>query len=242
MKKEDGGMGAGPDEVWNEDFLLTVGEEQSQIHTDEHSLLMSPSAFAAYEGASAEHSHTYAEVSFKPADGTSDGYNFVVLARLVDDGPSKKFYQVKAVKQWLWACRATLFIINAGEAADLGAHVAAMIQSPPSTCQTCADYPVPAGACLQMDEGDPEPDFSSDTVWLRIKVKNTTDPHPKITGTLAWDCTDNQPINDCTNKFQIEREDAQDDDGMLGISGIWALESHDESYLIDLFRAGSQPE
>jgi hypothetical protein len=205
---------------------------------------MSPSSFAAYERVSADHPHTYAEVSFKPADGTSDGYNFVVLARFVDEGSTKKFYQVKAVKQWLAACRPTLFVVNASEAAALGQHAAELLQSPPADCQTCDDYPLPdTAACLQMSEGDPEPDFGSDTVWLRIEVNNVGTPlHPKITGTLAWDCADDSPINNCAGKFQIERDDIFDNDEMLNEKGTWALESHDENYLIDLFRAGSRTE
>jgi hypothetical protein len=196
-----------------------------------------------YKAESAKHWHTFAEVNFQPLNSAAVGYNFVVLARISDDGSTKKFYEVKTVKEYLHACRPTMFLVNAIEASDLGVYEASLIQSPPADCLTCSDYPVPAEACLQMSENDPEPDFNSDDVWLRIEVMDDGDPpHPIIIGTLAWDCTDGSSIDSCTGKFQFDREDHADDGGMFGISGSWALEAHDEQYLIKLFRAGSEPE
>ncbi len=235
--KKAGGDGMGPDAVWMDNFPGVPAGNQPRIDADEEHLLM-PASVAYYERLQATHPHSYAEVQFIPAGGATS-YNFAVMARVIQQGMSMNFYQAKLVKQHLDVCFPTLFILKLSE-------LEAFEQMPPldpetQTCRTCADFAfLPSDACKQMQSGDPEPNLPSDPIWLRIEVDDNAQDEPVIVGTMAWNCGNGVAIEECSGLFQQTRTETGDPEGMAGLTGRWALESHDIGHLVDIFRAGTE--
>ena len=246
------GDGLGPDEVWHDDWDATA-PLLTGAHTSEGgSALLPPSSLVEHQ-ATAQNEHSFVEIEIA-TDAATTGYNIDLRGRRFSSGSAIHFYFLKLARN----------LQQAGSEPDLILNATGCPETRPSswTCKTdgasgfswvemarwnlgSAGNSAGGAKCTAMP---PLGESADHKVWLRLEVEDNQDGEPIVSGGIGWmddgsECpagpTD---LTACDRWCTFQVVDTSSQSGTFKrMKGQWGIWSHERTYRLHVFRAGSAP-
>jgi len=244
------GDGLGPDEIWQDNWLLNGSFNGAYIHENNYAFL--PATTLVEHQAAAKNEHSFVEIQLA-TDLAGPSYNVDLRGRVFSDGNSINFYFLKFARQWQ----------SAGPEPDLVLNATGCPQNRPASWQcksggddgfdwiemarwnlSAAGHAEGGAKCTSMPPLGDSPDHK---VWLRLRIEDDAADRPEIIGGVGWmddgsDCPSTSDLSGCDRWCEFSVSDTSDNRKVFqGQKGRWGVWSHDVDHRMHVFRAGSEP-
>jgi len=242
-----GGDGLGPASVWHDANPASGVGNGAHIGGDGAAFFaVLPKNSAAEYAVAPARPDVFVEALVESGANDTDSFNFDLRARQHVDGGEFYWYMLKVAKR----------LQNAGSVPDLilGVHPPpASLPSGWTDHGTWAEIERVDLGALDCDGdgtvGDDIPDLRSngqgEKVWIGLQVTDAAQqPKVELKGYLSWGaCSVSDDLLGCENVCLATGADTTEEarDRMIGSSGTTGFDSHEQEYLLYVFRGGSKP-